>query len=376
MKIGMDVSFISGEKSGIERYAASLVNGLAKIDCKNDYFLYTYRRTRSDLAANKTNFTFRVSEKYFFYTALWVKFYLPVTAKRDKVDILHCPCYIAPVTDSFRVVITIHDMASWIFPENFPLKHRMVYSLLVPSSARKAARIIAVSESTKRDIVKFFRIPEEKIEVIYEGVSEIYKPVKDENLLKGTRRKYDIPPSSPYILCVGTLEPRKNVARLIESFVYLKADGKIKQKLVIAGGKGWLYDDIFRTVEKFKVREEVIFTGCVPEGDLPSLYSGADLFVYPSLYEGFGLPPLEAMACGAPVVSSDVSSLPEVVGDAGILVNPYEKEELAKSIYEVINNPELKKKMISKGIERAKKFSWQTAARKTLALYEDVVRKP
>jgi len=377
MRIGIDLSFLCEKKVGVDFYTFNILKHIAKLDTKNEYILYSCRRIPEEfvrLSEINRNFVFKPSPNRSGFRLFWTRFILPGILKRDGIDVFHAPCFWGPARCPCPMVITFFDMTSWLLPRLFTLKHRLFYAGVVPSLAGKASHLIAISENSARDMVKIFGIPRERIDVVYGAAEDIFKPVKDRTLVDKIKMKYNI--SSDYILYVGILEPRKNLPLLIRAFNWMVKDKNAKHRLVIAGRKGWGWKDIFRLVRKKGLEDKVVFTDYVEEKDLVPLYNGASVFVYPSLYEGFGLPPLEAMACGAPVVSSDVSSLPEVVGDAGILVNPYEKEELAKSIYEVINNPELKKKMISKGIERAKKFSWQTAARKTLALYEDVVRKP
>jgi glycosyltransferase involved in cell wall biosynthesis len=226
--------------------------------------------------------------------------------------------------------------------------------------------IISISHHTKYDMLKHFKIPEDKIKVIHLAANECYKPLKEDEIYK-INEKYSL--NHPYILYVGGLEPKKNIPTLLKAFYKLKKHD-VNHKLVITGEKRWNYKSIFETIDKLNLQKEVIFTGYIPDEDLPALYNAADLFVYPSLYEGFGLPPLEAMACGTPVITSNTSSLPEVVGDAGIMVNPYDIDELTNKMYKVLTNEGLTEELSKKGLERAKLFSWKKCAEETLNTYK------
>jgi glycosyltransferase involved in cell wall biosynthesis len=286
-----------------------------------------------------------------------------------KVDIIHSPESSTPFTKlSNKKIITVHDIIPFYFPETFTKVTEYRYKLLLQRAINSSDRIITVSENTKNDLINKFKIPEDKIRVIPLAANENFRKL-DENETSKIKSKYNI--NFPFILYVGTLEPRKNIPNLLNAYYKLKKQG-INHKLVIAGGKGWKYKEIFETIEKLNLQNEVIFTGYVPDEDLPGFYNAADLFVYPSLYEGFGLPPLEAMQCGTPVITSNTSSLPEVVGAAGITVNPYDVDELANKMYEVLTNEDLRKEMSKKGLERAKLFSWKKCAEEHLKVYEEV----
>ena len=232
-------------------------------------------------------------------------------------------------------------------------------------------KIIAISENTKNDLINLYRIAPERIKVIYVAADEVYRPMENPERTAHIRQKYTLP--DRFILFVGVIEPRKNIVRLIKAYNQIK--GKIQQKLIIVGKKGWLYEDVFKTVDRLSLNQDVNFLGYVPKEDLAFLYTACDLFIYPSLYEGFGLPPLEAMACGAPVISSNTSSLPEVVGDAGILVTPTSTEELSAAMYKVLTDENLRNEMKLKGLERAKLFSWKKTAQETIKIYEEIYKE-
>jgi glycosyltransferase involved in cell wall biosynthesis len=247
-------------------------------------------------------------------------------------------------------------------------KIRSVYVQIATSWAiKKSTAIIAVSQNTKQEIIKYCRVPATKVFVSLEGVNSRYRKIDSLSLLAQAREKYNLP--ERYILFVGTLEPGKNLTRLLEAFCQLKQKNRLPHKLVIVGAYGWGKDlkllDAGRgsiRLRRFNFADEIIFTGYVPEEDLPFLYNAAELFVFPSLYEGFGLPVLEAMACGTPVIASNLSSLPEIVGDAGLLINPYDINEIAAAMAKVLNDKDLQTELISKGLKRVQEFSWRKSA--------------
>jgi glycosyltransferase involved in cell wall biosynthesis len=297
-------------------------------------------------------------------------FLIPLYIKKNNPDVIHDTYHFAPFLflKKFKKVITVYDITPILYPETHKISRIFMHKYFFSPILKSSDKIISISENTKRDIIKHFKIPEDKIKVIPLAANENFRKL-DENETSKIKSKYNI--NFPFILYVGTLEPRKNIPNLLNAFYKIKKQG-IAHKLVIAGGKGWKYKEIFETIEKLNLQNDVIFTGYVPDEDLPGLYNAADLFVYPSLYEGFGLPPLEAMQCGTPVITSNTSSLPEVVGDAGIMVNPHDIGELANKMYEVLTNKDLRKELSKKGIERAKLFSWKKCAEETLKVYESL----
>ncbi|MBT6048692.1 MAG: glycosyltransferase family 4 protein, partial [Candidatus Scalindua sp.] len=263
---------------------------------------------------------------------------------------------------------TVHDIAYLRLPNLLNTSRKVYKKNILQISIRKAKIIIADSYATKEDIIEYFGIREEKIRVIHLGVESRFRPI---NNVEDFRLKNNLP--SKMILNVGTLEPRKNVVSLIKAFRKLREMGFEDVKLVIAGNKGWLYQEIFKEVGQSGLKQEILFLGVVRDKDLPLLYNCADIFVYPSLYEGFGLPPLEAMACGVPVITSNTSSLPEVIGDAGIMVDPTDINSLCESMYILLKDKELWNRMRNMGLERSKLFSWDNTAEKILKVYDEVL---
>lgn len=378
-RIGIDISTLlnHGPDIGAGRYIINLVRNLLEIDNKNTYVL-TGRYTSTEyleIAYNlKKDFENNKIELKFYRTPqkkldLWNRFkFPPIEFLGFKADILHCPDYLIPPTLNKNIVLTIHDLAFIRFPEfNFDWFVKK-YTREVKKNVQISKKIIADSKSTKNDIVKFFKINPAKVEVVYLSAESIFikLPEKDKN--KNVLKKYKI--NKKYILSVGTIEPRKNFITLIKAFNLIKQKKTdTDYKLVIAGRTGWKSEATYEEREKSPYREDILFSGRVPDQDLVQIYNQAELFVYPSLFEGFGLPPLEAMSCGLPVIASDTSSLKEVIGNAGMLVTAGDESKLKKQILHVLENEEIKEELKGKSLIRAKKFSWEETARKTLEIY-------
>jgi len=267
-----------------------------------------------------------------------------------------------------KCVVTVHDVIALALPELFPMKKRLVLKTAFSTIRKQVDLVVAPSESVKEDVMRHLKVERERIVVIPEGVEERFQPSGDPVRLEAVRRKYGLPPE--YVLFVGVLEPRKNIPTLLRAFALLLAEKlDLGLKLVIAGGRGWGLAEIGTMVRSLGLQGHVLFPGFIDEADLPHLYRGALLFVYPSLYEGFGLPILEAMGCGVPVITSNTSSMPEVAGDAAVLVDPTKPETLALAMASVLTDEALREKLRQKGIARARGFSWDAVARKTLEVY-------
>ena len=294
---------------------------------------------------------------------LWEQALLPWVARREGIDLLHNMAFVGPLAGGCPFVVTVHDLSFLFFPRSFRSLRRSYLQVFARMSVRRARRVIAVSESTKRDLVEIYDISPAKIDVVYNGVDARFQPLPADQVA-AFRQQQGLP--DRFILFVGTLEPRKNIVSLIDAYARLP---KERPPLVLVGGKGWFYDEIFGRVEALGLTGEVRFAGFVPAEDLPLWYNAADLFVYPSLYEGFGLPPLEAMACGTAVITSTASSLPEVVGQAGRLADPTDTEALAAAMAQVLGSRQLQQEMETAGLAQAAGFSWEETARKTVDSY-------
>ncbi len=369
--------FIDRERTGIDVYTYELIKKLIK-QRKNDeeIWLIHYSHSEEEIY-NKTNEIilnfFRLPNviiiKYFFE---------PFILKKYNLSLLHFPthCFFQIphyFFGKYKKIVTIHDLTPLLFSNTHTIQDSFLWTNSFKIIKNKIDNIIAVSEATKNDLIKYMKIKKEKIKVIYNGYdSNIFKPIhlSIDDVVK-FRKEYNLPDN--FILYVGTLEKRKNVESLIKALNVLKKKGK-KYILVIVGKRGWKYKNIFKLINKYQLNDQIIFIGYVPREDLPLFYNLADVFVYPSLYEGFGLPPLEAMACGCPVITTNVSSLPEVVGNAGILIdNPYDYVTLAETIDEVVQSETLRKDLIKRGLKRSKLFSWEKCAKETWKVYEEIL---
>jgi len=386
MTIGVDIRVLArGTRTGVEEYTINLLSHLlplsvrqAGLQPKINYRLFynAYQKVKLGYpwlsSANVQLKDFRIPNRLFFFSARY--FNQPKVDKLIKgISVYFNPhFFVAPLSEKCRKVVTFHDLSFEHYPEFFSWRKRLWQNFLMDArgEAQRADKIIAVSQSTKEDLVKLYGIEPKKIKVIYSGIGSQFKIKNSESRIKQKiKEKYNLP--EKFILYFGTIEPRKNIIGLIKAFELLKAKFQIpnsKFKLVIAGAKGWLYQDIFRTARESKYSREIIFTGFVEEEDKPYLYNLAELFVYPSVFEGFGFPPLEAMACGVPTIVSVASSLPEVVGQAALMVNSSNIDELAWAMEMALTNNDLRERLIEKGIAQAKKFSWNKCAKETLAV--------
>ncbi len=281
--------------------------------------------------------------------------------------------YIVPPGVKGKKIVFIHDMAYKVYPETLRIRTKIWLNLNIRRSKRRADKFITISEFSKKEMVKYLNIHPDNIEVIYAGVDfEVYHPNYTREKIESVKNKYHI--SKDYFMYLGTIEPRKNIVGLIKAYYKIKEKFFGKQpKLVLAGKRGWLYKEIDIWIDKLQLNRDIIFAGYITEEESAVLINGAIAFVFPSFYEGFGLPPLEAMACGTPVISSKVASIPEVVGDAGILVDPESEEELYYAMLDIMQNKELANMLSEKGIQRAKKFTWENSSKNLLKVIESVV---
>ncbi len=302
---------------------------------------------------------------------LWEQLAQPWALRRDGVDLIHAPVYVGPLATKCPLVVTIHDLSFFRYPELFPKGNRSYLQRFTRLSARHAARLIADSQSTRRDIQEILGVSRSQVDVIYPGVGAEMQPIAEAECLAALRARYGLP--ERFILCVATLEPRKNILLLLEAMAHLCQRTDLPHRLVIAGGKGWFYETLDARVQALGLQDRVLFPGFVPDGELPLWYNAAELFVYPSRYEGFGLPPLEAMACGTPVIVSDQSSLPEVVGEAGVQLPPDDPAAWAKAMATLLESPGERQALREAGLQRARGFTWQATARATAALYRQVL---
>ena len=357
MRIGIDTQSTFGFKTGIGYYVSNLIAQYKDKTEGLDLIKYN-NGSAEDLSTLKRFF--------------WENIKLPGLVNKSDIDLLHIPGFAGPLScGKIKKVTTIHDLIGVIYPENLGALSRLYWQKWLPACVSNSDLIIADSENTKHDIELLLKIPSEKIKVIYIAVDKIFKPVdkqKSRNLLK---KDYNI--TKPFILNVGTIEPRKNIPLLIKAFSEYKRLSNDELILVIVGKKAWDYKRCCDIINRLKISEYVIFCDYVKEKDLPIFYNSAELFIYPSIYEGFGLPVLEAMACGAGVICSNTSSLPEVAGEAGYYINPNSADDIKQALLDVMKSKDLRGELRRKSVIQAAKFSWDNTARATLNVYKEVL---
>jgi len=365
MRIGILATGLNGPLTGIGVYIYNLIDALNRANI-SDIDIITINHKEMDCFPNEQIIIenpFPLISTYAWYSYIFRKI------GKYNIDIIHNPAQVPTIfTKKLRYIISVMDLTPFIVPNESKHGRPLIYKLLFNETLKKANKIISISESTRNDLVEYFDIESDKIVTIPLAVNALYKhlPTEKTTIVK---QKYNI--NYPYILYVGTLEARKNIARLIKAFYKLRKQG-VSHKLIIVGKRGWKYKEIFDIIRELHLESDVIFTGYVRENDLPALYSAADVFVYPSIYEGFGLPLLEAMACGTPVITSNASSLPEVVNDAAVTVNPYDTDSLTNAIYAILSNNDLRSDLVRKGYKRAASYSWDKCASRTVQVYNDV----
>lgn len=378
MRITFDISAAVHHHAGLGRYAQELLAALTAVDHANEYQAFYHAASADEkpdapldgIHAHRMSLSakpWRMSVLLAYLTGMRMDRWLP------RGDIFHATEHLLPPMGSCKTVFTIHDLIFRFFPEYHLPLNRWYLSFMLPRFMQRADAIIAVSEHTRGDVSRLMGIPRERITVVYEGVHPAFHPIHEPEELMRVREKYRLP--ERFILYLSTIEPRKNISGLLHAYRCLLDRGDTTLDLVVAGRKGWLYEPVFQAVRELGLEERVHFTGWVAEGDAPALFNAAQVFVYPSLYEGFGLPPLEAMACGTPVVCSNAASLPEVVGDAAILVNPHDVDEMASAIARVLSDPMRRQEMCAKSLAQAAQFTWERAARETLQVYERVTKR-
>ncbi len=376
MHIGIWYTPALRQGAGIGRYTRSIVSALAKLDTENRYTLVVSKDSPPEnLPPLPENFAVKMlpfSERWL--TILWHRLNLPLWIDRwaGGFDLFHSPDFVLPPLANTPGLLTVHDLSFMKHPDGALPKLRDWLLNVVPKSVNKAAHILADSESTKIDLQELLNVPAEKISVVGAGVETRFQPVTDSAILESVREKYHLP--QDFVLGLGTLEPRKNFTGLITAFEQI-ADAEPDLHLVIAGGKGWLYEPIFAAADASPVKARIHLIGFVADEDLPALYTLADIFAYPSFYEGFGIPLLEAMACGTPIVTADNSSLPEVLGNVGLLVDADDIETLGQTIQLMHGTDHFRVRCVPEGIKRAAQFTWERAAQNLLDVYQQFLPK-
>jgi glycosyltransferase involved in cell wall biosynthesis len=379
MHIAIDGRTIVRNRTGVGVYAERLVRSLLQIDSRNTYSLFLLE---DDPSITGPNLTKVPVNRYAGMgpNRLWENLVLPRFLDKNRVDIYFSPAYVLPMVrrarrpnrnSRTRFVVTLHDLVSYVYPETFTIKMKLWQRIFVSNAVRVADRILADSEATKRDILRFYNVDADLIKVVYLPVGEQFRRITDSNALERIREKYGLP--EKFILYVGTLEPRKNVARLAQAYAQLPKGLRDEYALVLAGAPGWFSEDIVAQIDSLQMPDRIRRIGYVDQGTLPAFYSLASVFAYLSVYEGFGAPPVEAMACGTPVLCSNTSSLPEAVGDAAILVDPYDVSQIAAQLNRLLTDDPVRSKLIAAGLGRAAQFNALDKAREVLRSFEEVM---
>ncbi len=367
MLIGIDASRTTAARpTGTENYSLNLIRELVTLGEAHRFRLYFNQPPRPGLIPEWAE------KRIIPFPRMWTHVRLSWEMIEHSPDLLFVPSHVLPLAHPRRSVVTIHDLGYLFHPEAHTLFQNAYLRWSTRYNARAASRVLADSEATRQDLIRHYRIPPERIDVVYPGRNESLAPVTDPDALAHVRVRYGL--SEAYLLYVGTLHPRKNLVRLVQAFGLVASSQSPDLQLVLAGQKGWLYDEILAQVQRLGLADRVVLTGYVPDADLPALLSGALAFVFPSLYEGFGFPVLEAMACGTPAICSDVSSLPEVAGDAALLVDPLDTQALAETIGRILADENLRHELVQRGFRQLRRFSWRSCAEKTLGILEGVGR--
>ncbi len=365
MRIGIEAERANTPNpAGPERYAAELIRNLAKLDHENEYILYFRTEPQQWFRELPKNFTIKVIPFPKFWTQIRVSWEMLT----NPVDILLILAATLPLIHAKKSVVTIHDIAYELFDGIYTGFMKYYQKFSSRYAAKHAVKLLSVSQATKDDLVRVYKTDPDKITVTPLGLADGFRPMNYDEV-QPILDKYNLV-YQKYILFLGTIQPRKNIPRLVEAYQKIKTESHVEEKLIIAGGRGWLWEPILKQVKTAGIDGSVKYLDYIAKEDLPYLIAGAKLLTLPALYEGFGIPPLEAMASGVPVVVSNISSLPEVVGDAGRLVDPNSVDSIANGLLEVLMDNNLRQQMIAKGLERAKQFTWENTAKKTLEVFK------
>jgi glycosyltransferase involved in cell wall biosynthesis len=368
MRIGIDAHRIGTRSTGSQTYVYNLLKHLALLESHGEEYA-VYLEPAQRIEELESHPSFRTRTIWTSSAPLRYAWFYPLEGWRKRFDVFHAQYSLPPLLRG-RSVLTVFDLAYERFPQFFRRKIRTQMKFMIRESCRRADHIITISESSKRDLIEIYKIDPKRITVTYPGAMDSCRPMGLGLVWDRLRDAYNL--DSPYILYVGNLEPRKNLSRLLEAYAELRRRERINHKLVIVGQKDWLYHEVFETIRIRSLENDVAFTGYIPADDLPAFYNGASVMVYPSIFEGFGLPVVEAMACGTPVITSTGSSLEEIAKDAALLVDPFSVSSISTAIEKVVNSLELQKQLRQAGLTRVSQFSYRNMAEQTRSVYQQV----
>lgn len=376
-RIAIDYTPAYEQGAGIGRLVRDLVAQLAQADPETAYRLFVAGATRQQLPTPPgDNFTWKPTRVTpLWFARLWHRLLLPIPIEAfvGQIDLFHATDFVLlPSLPGTKSILTVHDLSYVTVPHAAHPAMKRYLDTVVPRSVRRADHVIADSQATKEDLIDLYGTPRDKISVVLSGVGDAYQPVDDPAQRQAVRDKYGIPAGVDYLFSIGTVQPRKNYGKLMSAMARLRDDFP-NLHLVIAGGRGWLEGSIYQAVDVLNLHERVHFIGFVDDADVPALYSDALCTVYVSLYEGFGFPVVESMACGTPVITSNISSMPEVAGTAALLVNPYHIDDIIAAIRRMLTEPGLRSRLVEAGFRQARRFTWQRAGQDLLDVYAHVL---
>lgn len=377
--IGIDVTSAITQGGGIGRYTRELIRVLTALKSPYTFRFFSAKPPLelpvADPVPTADHASYHpapLNERWLYRLWYRLRLPLPVQWSTGPLDLFHSPDFVLPpVSGHIPTLLTVHDLSFAHYPELFPVPLIQYLNRVVPWSISRATHVLADSQATKHDLITLWQVPADKITVLYCGVDTRFKPVTENKRLTAVRHKYALG-DTPFILNVGTIQPRKNYQMLIRAFQPVAET--FPHNLIFAGGKGWLYDEMMAEVGRQGLNGRVHFIGFVDDNDLPALYSAASLLTFPSFYEGFGLPLLEAMACGVPVISSNASSLPEVVGDSGLLLSPHDEAAWSAGLNELLADPLRRARMVADGFRQARQFTWVKVGQELLSLYQNLIQ--
>ncbi|MBW2165910.1 MAG: glycosyltransferase family 4 protein [Deltaproteobacteria bacterium] len=375
MNICIDGRTIYKRNTGFGYYAFYLIRHILRSEC-NDHITLILHKDVANLffmpsCTKHHEILTAVDYRNRILRDAWENLVLPIIFKKHNINMFHSLTFHMPILriGNIKQVVTIHDLVVFKMPEIYPKYYTIYWRFIIKRSLERSSKIIAISEATKQDIIDLFNIKEDKIHVIYHGIDlKRFRPKDETNGVGATLKKYGL--KKPYIMALGLSDLRKNGERILKSYSKIIKDKTKDVSLAICGILRKRNRVLFDQIKEHGLSDRVVMTGFVEDEDLPILYRAADLFIFPSLYEGFGLPILEAMACGTPVITSNISSMPEVAGDAAVLVNPYDVDALARAMHGILTDKGLKESLVKKGLERVKQFSWEKCAEETIRVYE------
>lgn len=368
MRIAIDATSIPPRPVGVGHYLINLVSNLSTLSLDEEIFIFVHRECVplfGSILHPRIKFI-PIQDKSPFWRIVWEQFRLPWLLQKYHIDVIHSPHYTIPILTRCRRVVTFHDMTFILFPQFHRPSKRIYFKVMMTLSSHLADVLISISENTRQDILKLLKTPQDKVVTIPLGVSDDFHPIQDQSVLERIKKNYLLP--DIFFLYVGTLEPRKNITMLLNAYQQYRHQGG-NASLILVGQLGWMVDDLIRKLQDPRIESQIRWLGYIPQEDLPGIYNLALGLIYPSYYEGFGLPPLEAMACGTPVITTAIGSLMEIVGEAGMLVPPGDELAMTQAMLKIWSKTDLRQQFRKLGIERAAMYSWQNTAQQTLAIY-------